>query len=274
MAAASRFAIGGRSFGDYMDQIRHLYEPQLTALSLGESQIEQQSLSELKESLDRIGEAISHPEQFGTFGLTFTAEVSVIISRTPSEGTVTVGALPLLLQRKKMILDRIRILSPDEQLGDVREVVEDKVDDPAVKEQLISMLSSYAAEQTALAEEAQRSGRSALDSAMLEIELKERKWRMRRSMVEREPVAILIGAVILVALAIALITAMFTKTTAPEILANAFLLILGYFFGQSTSSGRPNDGQMTARNAEISFNGPPTVATRSAPTSRSDGAPT
>jgi hypothetical protein len=39
---------------------------------------------------------------------------------------------------------------------------------------------------------------------------------------------------------------MFTHTAAPEIVTSAFLLILGYFFGQTTASGRkerPSDSR-------------------------------
>ncbi|WP_432830683.1 hypothetical protein [Dactylosporangium sp. CA-092794] len=82
--------------------------------------------------------------------------------------------------------------------------------------------------------------------------MKERKWRMRRSLLEREPVAALIGAIILVAIAVALIVGMFAKVAVPEVLANAFLVILGFFFGQPTSGGKaaPENGRTREPGAE------------------------
>jgi uncharacterized membrane protein len=47
--------------------------------------------------------------------------------------------------------------------------------------------------------------------------------------------ATLIGAVLLVVLTVVLVIAMFTRTTVPELISNAFLIILGYFFGQASS---------------------------------------
>lgn len=237
-----RAQISGPSFRNYMHNVRQIYEPQLEALGLGESQIERQAIQELRESLDRINEAIAKPEQFGVFGIKITPEAGVLIARSATEGNITVGALPFLLQRKKLILERIRILAPEEQLSDVSEVLEEKVEDPAVREQLKSMLAEYAAEQRTLAEEAQESGKEAFNAALVDIEIRERKWRMRRSFIEREPIAILVGAVILLVVTIALVTAMFTGVESPEILVNAFLIILGYFFGQSAAAGR-QEGQ-------------------------------
>jgi hypothetical protein len=50
----------------------------------------------------------------------------------------------------------------------------------------------------------------------------------------RESVATLIGALILLTLTICLIVAMFTGTEISTVLSNSFLIILGYFFGQTT----------------------------------------
>jgi len=38
---------------------------------------------------------------------------------------------------------------------------------------------------------------------------------------------------------VAHVTAIFSKFSIPEILNNAFLIILGYFFGQSTNKKQP-----------------------------------
>ncbi len=64
---------------------------------------------------------------------------------------------------------------------------------------------------------------------------------MRKSMLEREPAAVLIGGLLLLILTGTLIVGMFTSTEIPEILGNSFLLILGFFFGQTTHRGGRSD---------------------------------
>lgn len=67
------------------------------------------------------------------------------------------------------------------------------------------------------------------------------KWKNRMSLLQREPVAVLVGSVLLVVLSGSLIFAMFFHTPIPEVLSSMVLLILGYFFGQTTS-GKRSDG--------------------------------
>lgn len=60
-----------------------------------------------------------------------------------------------------------------------------------------------------------------------------RKTAIRQSWFARESVASLVGGILLLALATTMIIAMFSGTTVSEIVSNAFLVILGYFFGQA-----------------------------------------
>ncbi|MFF4194198.1 hypothetical protein [Nonomuraea sp. NPDC001831] len=224
----------------YVETARAYYEPQMQLMGLGQQQIEQQSLTELKDSLDRVNRAIAHPSQFGTLALKISASAGAIIAKTGAEATVSIGALPILLERKRAVIDRIRVVYPQEQLQDVQEVVSRKVDDPEVRDELYGMISSLLSEQRALAEQTAASQLDDIDMALRDIEISERKWRMRWSFLEREPVAILIGAVLLILLGVALVIAMFTATAIPELVASAFLVILGFFFGQTTSGARAN----------------------------------
>jgi len=223
---------------DYLETARSFFEPQLKAMGLGHASIEAQSLPALRDSLARINEAVSHPSQFGQLGLKFTTSAGMVIARAGAEAVVTIGALPILLERKRQILERIRLLAPEEHLDEVRAMVTEKVEDSAARDQLFEMLSGYAKEQRTLAEEVEKVERAEVDAALRDIEIRERKWQMRRSLLEREPVAIVIGAVLLIVLTLVLALAMFTKVAVPEILSSAFLLILGFFFGQTTASTR------------------------------------
>ena len=70
----------------------------------------------------------------------------------------------------------------------------------------------------------------------LEMEISERKAKLLLSFFEKESVATIIGAVLLIIMVIAQLVAMFTGIKSTDILNNSFLLILGYFFGQSLKS--------------------------------------
>jgi uncharacterized membrane protein len=73
---------------------------------------------------------------------------------------------------------------------------------------------------------------------LFDVELKERKSAIYRSWLERESVASIVGAFLLLMLGISLVVAMFVGTAATEIVTSSFLLVLGYFFGQATDRQR------------------------------------
>lgn len=76
----------------------------------------------------------------------------------------------------------------------------------------------------------------------LQLEICERRWAIFLSLIAREPMASMVGAIILLALAAALIIGTFTHTDVPNAVTNTFLLVLGYFFGQHTPRTRINRG--------------------------------
>ena len=154
-----------------------------------------------------------------------------------------VNILPILLERKSLILQRLSALQPQEQLSDLR----------AAGRQVLSTTRSF---EIFLIDNIDKSGEKAKVDAeklmeeaettlaqrermmKLEVELQERRSAIWLSFLQRESVASIIGALLLLALGIALIVAMFIHTAPTDVVMNAFLLILGYFFGQATSRQR------------------------------------
>jgi hypothetical protein len=60
------------------EEVVHQYfEPQLARLGLSVEQIERQDLDELNQSLIKVNEAISHPDNFGTVKLKVTADAGM-----------------------------------------------------------------------------------------------------------------------------------------------------------------------------------------------------
>lgn len=102
----------------YSDDARRIiaqrfYEPQLAALGLDEAQLTSQSPAELARSLERLQDALTHPEAFGVLRLKLTPQgyvVALASSTYHYEMTIT----PLLLARKQWIEARLRAASPSQ----------------------------------------------------------------------------------------------------------------------------------------------------------------
>jgi len=107
------------------DKAQVFFEPQLVALGLGENQIKEQNLEELMESLERINEIIANPSSFGTYRI--SGSISVVLTKTDSH--IEVGVLPIALERKKIIKDRIKFLEGEKKIDDLKVKIDDESDE-------------------------------------------------------------------------------------------------------------------------------------------------
>ncbi|MEV0467057.1 hypothetical protein AB0I30_21080 [Nocardia tengchongensis] len=146
-----------------------------------------------------------------------------------------------ILGHRRVIATRIGQLLLQSEMAEIKDAVESKVADPDVRQQLSALVSEIQRRQDELDAKVRV---DADDEAkeLRRIEFMERRWRARKSMLDREPAAVLVGAVLLGVLTIALILAMFIHTVVPDVLTSMVLLILGFFFGQ-TASGKGKPGQ-------------------------------
>jgi ABC-type multidrug transport system fused ATPase/permease subunit len=221
-----------------------IFEPRLRELGLGTDQITDQTLEELQDSLERVNDALKNPQSFGEVNVKITAEAGVLlVARSSTESHQTLGILPLLLDRKRLILARIRELggrSAEELLE--RLAAGDTGSEVAAKE------AAEALEQLRTARSAGRQS-AELDREVIRrrelVEISERRAKVWQSFLARESVASIAGGLLLVALALSLVIAMFVGTETTDVVTNAFLIILGYFFGQSATRGREGSREMS-----------------------------
>lgn len=148
--------------------------------------------------------------------------------------------LTFMRARRTLILNRIAVVSQQQRMKELEETVREKVNDPATQNMIADMVSESARQ---LERDTRRVRESEESVRWQKLEQRERIWNMRKSLLEREPVAVLIGGLLLLGIAIVLVLAMFTHTTVPEIVSSAFLLVLGYFFGQSNSRSGESRGK-------------------------------
>ncbi|WP_216911510.1 hypothetical protein [Nocardia noduli] len=146
---------------------------------------------------------------------------------------------PSLRPTKYVVRRLIADLNQQEQVDEFKVAVEAKVQDPQLRLELSNLISEFAAEQQKTALEARSAdANEKMRQAIHDAEMKERNWQRWKLMLDREPVAVLVGAVLLGILTLAIVGAMYSHTDIPEILASGFLLILGFFFGQAAGGGR------------------------------------
>ena len=221
------------------EQVESCFESQLRDLGLSKDQIETQSLDELQQSLEKVNEALKHPESFGTLRF---PEVLVLVTSSGSDAHFERRILQLLLSCKKLILERIRTLSTNEKIESIQDLL-NQVGDEDLKVRLNQEVTDLRSEAQRLREqskevdqeESQEAIKTQTELERLKIELFERRTKVWFSLLERESAATIIGGILLLVITVAHVTAIFSKFSIPEILNNAFLIILGYFFGQSTN---------------------------------------
>lgn len=127
------------------------FEPKLRRLGLTVQQIETQTLDELEVSLETVNDALRHPDSFGLMKVTSEAgRPSAVLATKPTEAHLEVGIVPILLERKGLILSRIKSLQPAAQIERFRAEVEEKVEDPAIRQQLLTALEEHAVMQKEL----------------------------------------------------------------------------------------------------------------------------
>jgi len=230
-----------------LDAAEFYFEPRLRDLGLDrESIAAQQSLEDLDASLKRIDKAIEDADAFGSVRISRDGSL-VLSERAGDEGTAVLGARVVLLRRKQEILDRIQGLraeAAEQSLQRAGKPDQDPEGAAKASEDALTHLEKFRSARTASA--ALQPERAPEEAKLVEVETelilrqadrekREQDRDIRQSYLKKELVASLVGAVLLLTMGGALVIAMFVGTAASDVITNSFLLILGYFFGQSLS---------------------------------------
>lgn len=142
-----------------------------------------------------------------------------------------------LRRRKELINSRLWEISNEKQINSLRDAVKN-IPNPEDRGRIQAELDALEASSKSFATENQEGITEQYEweknSALLKQHISERKWNVRSQLLARESVATLVGSLLLVGLATVITIAVFTKIQVSEILANSFLIVLGYFFGQNS----------------------------------------
>lgn len=203
-------------------------EQRLETLGLGRNQIENyETVEELENSLERLNECLNeiNPSPFTLSGVFYSKYIN---------------------ERKKLILDRICLLK-GEQIKAVVDDTSERHSREEIKNEVDNLLSEI--------EETKKKSKE-IDGEQKELELKiwlsqeEMRIKQRESIsrtwlsfLEKESMASILGGFLLLSILIAQLVSLFQKLEVPDILNNSFLVILGYFFGQSTAKNSSDENQ-------------------------------
>ena len=207
-----------KMFDNILEQSAIVFEPQLKAIGLSKEQIEKQNHDELKESLERINEAIKKPESFGTIGIAVEAEGNFYISKAKSSANIhKVGILPILLQRKKLILSRLSSFKGKSKASKLLDLIKG-IEQEDIKDNLekeVKELNEVNDIQLQLNEVEQAQKKEEIKTfeditrRRQEAEIFEQRSKIFLKFLEKESATTIIGAVLLLLITLTQIIAMF-----------------------------------------------------------------
>lgn len=149
--------------------------------------------------------------------------------------------IPELYDSNKFILTRIKQLEQNTKVEAIDNLVT-SVEDDELRQQLQNEISDLKSKNSQY-EELIRESETSKEVVQNEIEIERHKTEMfeKKSniflkFIDKESVASVIGALLLLLMGISLIAMMFLEINPIQIVQSSFLLILGYFFGHSKSS--------------------------------------
>jgi hypothetical protein len=220
-----------------LENVTQALDDRLEFLGFGVAAIEKQTIDQLEASLERINHCINDPESFKVLGVKRDSQMGLNIDHAGLAISFSSVFLPILLDRKKLILERIELLQVNEKVRVLHNSVRKLTDEESQSEltveidELHAVLQKWREQFNQLAQD-QEKLREQRDLDRLTI--LEKQSKIWLSFLERESVATVVGALLLIIIPLTQIVIMLLGRQVPDILSNSFLVLLGYFFGQST----------------------------------------
>jgi len=223
------------------------FEKGLDANGFGLKELEDYNDKKLRVKLNEIEIYIfdrgKAEEKFGEFS--FLEDEDYILSEINHENIKGFihTAYDDLINRKKEIFELIKRKETEKHFKAINELASSISQDDLKRDITIQLNElkekekQYEEEEKEIDEEAKN-----FDREKKEIEIKkdrldlfDKKSQIWLRILARESIASILGAIILFVMTISLIIAMFAEVQITNIVESAFLLILGYFFGQAVS---------------------------------------
>ena len=205
-------------------------DSRLMDLGLGKDQISRQSIKELNQSLHRIDSCLVRPKSFLQQKFKETIK---------SETDFKLKIVPILLERRVFVLESIDELVSGRKIYNLRRLVE-RMPDISIKSSMEKNLDDLQIKNSFLKKEYQK-----LEKLRLNIyseqqkfssifkELTERRDKKSKYFQSRESITTLMMGILLILITSLIAISSFVNIQVPDILNGTFLIILGFFFGQT-----------------------------------------
>jgi hypothetical protein len=205
-------------------------DSRLMALGLGKDQISQQNIKELNQSLHRIDSCIVRPESF--LQQKFKDSINSVTD-------FKLKIVPLLIERRMFVLESIDELVSRRKIYNLKRLAK-RIPDIRVKSSIEKSLDDLQIKNSILKKEYQK-----LEKLRLNIyseqqkfssifkELTQRRDKTSKYFQSRESITTLMMGILLILITFLIGIAPFVNIQVPDILNSTFLIILGFFFGQT-----------------------------------------
>ncbi len=221
-------------------------EQKLASVGLGQNDVGEMSGRELVDALSKIDEIISDPNAKG-----FETE---LISETVEGRTVlkSIDTRPYLLARKSQIVAALKseldsdLSEAQSEVAELQSAGDTSTEATEQSENRVEELKLQRAElehQAQLVEAQRRSAELEFELEMTRVKIDRHNAGTQRirTLVGRDTIAAVVGGILLLIFAPVFVVAMFVGTAVTEIISSAFLVVLGYFFGQATARSAGNE---------------------------------
>jgi len=221
------------------------FEPRINDLGFSYEELSNLDVVQLQSKIDSLNKIINDHEKVISIGVKeFRRDKDYKLP--PNEDPRTTGfgfsAYANLYERRKYIFDIIRKKTRIEKVDSLGGLI-DNIVDKDLKEKLVKELKDFNTQVNELEvqekinneNELHKSSIKQLEITEKKLEVFEKKSKIWMTILAKESIASVIGAFLLIVIAISLIVSMFLGTETTEIVESAFLLILGYFFGHAVS---------------------------------------
>lgn len=201
----------------------HPFYKVLARLGLNEDSLGGQSFEELEKRLE-----------------TLDLLIRLNSDTTPPIGNTEVRVI--LLRLKAIVIDHLRAKSSENQLVKIVSNARDETQDE-LKNQILMLVDSNSKSQEIILqlEQERKKAQDNIDKKTTEREAFKEPWAIRQSLLAKESVSTILGALLLFIIVICLIVTTFTHVATPQILNDGFLVLLGYFFGQTAANASKRD---------------------------------
>jgi len=227
-----------------IEQAKQQFADRLEFIGLDSASLKKQDIEQLTESLHQVEDCIAHPEMFKILEVKRGDRLHRYISHSGINISFDSIFLPILLERKKLILECLESFQVDNKFRDLHASVKQLADDGsrskllAEIDELLNLSQNWREQFHQLAEDQQQLRENAEKNKLAFLDRRHRIWL---SFFKKELVATVVGALLLLLIAVVQVVLIFAKLQPSETLNNSFLLILGYFFGQSVQTNLRRD---------------------------------